>query len=148
MAEYDSAVALVERLISKKGRPGVRLLRVGSGTSADAAKPWKLDAGAATDQLLATVHAVFLSPMEARGSVGQFAFPVFTRERSDNDDSLTSQVTHMVYIAPSELPDGVELYEDAADLLVESGGVRYSVLRCQSYKPGDQTVVHILSVKG
>jgi hypothetical protein len=148
MAEYDSTRAMALRLIKKKGRADVKLYRVAVGTVSDPAKPWKADGGAATDQLIATVHAVFLSPVEARGSEGQFAIPVYMRARAADDDSVGSDVTAMVYIADIELPDGVNLDSEAMGVIVESEGISYAVLRCQTYTPGEVPILHILSVKG
>lgn len=175
MAEYDSARALASRLIRKKGRAGVSLVRVAPGEATNPARPWKLDEGSAFEPdvyefdftvgeyvesesdpdfgakdvtIASALHAVFLSPVEARSFEGQFAFPVFSRGRADLEDSVLSETTHMVYIADSELPPGLDLTEDAVGLLLESRGVRYVVLRCQTFRPGEQAVLHIFSVKG
>ncbi len=148
MAEYDSARALAKRLIAKKGRSGVKLLRSDPGTVTDANRPWKAEGGAAADVLIATFPAVFLSPIEARSSAGQFAMPVFLRSDMDLSDSLTPETSHMVYLADSALPVGVELDGQAVGMLLESRSVRYVVLRCQTLRAGDQAILHILSVKG
>lgn len=145
MAEYDSTRALAERLIHKKGRSGVQIYRVGVGTVAVAARPWKAEGGTAADVLLATVHAVFLSPNEARSEAGQFAFPVFQRGRSDMSDSVHPEATNMAYIAASELPDEVTI---EVGMLLVSRGVRYVVLRNQPLMPGDVPVLYTLSLKG
>lgn len=148
MAEYDSARALTSRLIKKKGRSGVRLVRPGVGVATNPARPWKRDGGAAEDTVVATLSAVFLSPVEARSSAGQFAFPVFSRSDVDLSDSLLNETTQMVYLADADLPAGVELDGQAVGLYVESRGVRYVVLRGQTFRVGEQAILHILSVKG
>jgi hypothetical protein len=145
MAEYSSAQRLVQRLVLKKGRAGVQIYTVGKGTVSDPARPWKRDGGAAADALVATVPAVFLSPNEARGDSGQFAFPVFARGRADLSDSVAPDATHAAYLSPLDLPDGVEI---KAGMLVVSKGSRYVVLRNQPYSPGGDDVLHILSLKG
>lgn len=145
MAEYSSAQRLVQRLILKKGRAGTQLYRVGKGTASNPNRPWKLDGGAAADSLVATIPAVFLSPNEARGDSGQFAFPVYQRGRADLSDSVAPEATHAAYISPLDLPDGVAV---EVGMLVVSKGVRYVVLRNQPYSPGGDDVLHILSLKG
>ncbi len=152
MAQYDSARALALRLITKKGRSGVNLVKPGRGSVPVSSQPWKPTGGTAADQLQATVHAVFLSPVEARGEAGQFAFPVFQRGRADLEDSLLSEATHFVYIADLELEQlapSVVLDEQCVGWFVESASKRYVVLRAQSLKPGDgRAVIHTLAVKG
>jgi hypothetical protein len=151
MGEYDSARALALRLIKKKGRAGVKVLRVGGGTPSDPARPWKPDGDGpdeenptSADVEVATVHGVFLNPVEARGSQGQFSFHVYLRAGSDATDSIAPDATYAVFIAAAELPDGVTI---EAGMLIESAGRRYSVLQVSELKPADDAILYTVSVK-
>lgn len=66
MTEYSSAIALVERLIRKKGRKNVSIYRSSVSTATDVDRPWKLDSKpTAPDQLIASgLHAVFIDPRQ------------------------------------------------------------------------------------
>lgn len=151
MGEYDSARALALRLIKKKGRAGVQLYRSGSGTPSDPARPWKpdgdgpdVDNPTSADVLVATLHGVFLDPVEARGSQGQFSFHVYLRAGSDASDSIAPDATYAVYVAAAELPDGVTI---EAGMLIVSQGRRYSVLQVSELKPGEDAILYTVSVK-
>lgn len=146
MAVYDSARALALRLVTKKGRAGVRILSVGDG-AAPSLTPWK--PAAAADVLLATVHAAFLSPVEAAGGPqGQYAFPVYERSKADQSMSIHPEATLVAYVAASE--PGLVGKEITAGMLVETAGSRYVVLRNVALVPGpiDQPVLYTLSLKG
>lgn len=145
MGEYDSARALALRLIKKKGRSGVTIKKVGEGTPSDPDRPWKPDGGTAEDVTLATgLHGVFLDPVEARGSQGQFSFAVYLRGGSDAVDSIAPNATHIVYIAAAELPTGVTI---EPGYLIEQGSRRYSVLEVNELKPGEDPILYTISVK-
>ena len=145
MGEYDSARALALRLIKKKGRASVTIKRVGEGTPSDPDRPWKPDGGDAADVTLATgLHAVFLDPVEARGSQGQFSFAVYLRGGADAVDSIAPNATMIAYFAAAEMPTGVTIEPGH---LVEQGGRRYSVLEVNELKPGEDAILYTVSLK-
>lgn len=144
MADYSRAIALVKRLITKKGRTNVSVYRPGLSTATDGARPWKLDGAAVPDTLLASgMHVLFLDSRESIGFLGQFGFEVSFRSRVENPDSLMPGATAVAYIIPSEL--GVARLQ-AEDLMVTSTH-RYTVMRCDPLEPGDELIMFIAQLK-
>lgn len=139
MTEYSSAVALASKLIKKKGRKDVSLFRARPGTPSAPARPWKLDVTPAADQLLASgLNVLFLDQRQARGEQGQFGFEVSFRSRVDMPDSIMPGATSVAYFIPAQL--GTQVPE-AGDLVV-SGTHRYTIMRCDALKPGDELVLY------
>ena len=144
MADYSRAIALVQRLITKKGRTNVSVYRPGLSTATDADRPWKLDGAAVADTLLASgMHVLFLDSRESIGFLGQFGFEVSFRSRVENPDSLMPGTTAVAYIIPSEL--GATRLQ-AEDLMV-TGTHRYTVMRCDPLEPGDDIIMFIAQLK-
>jgi hypothetical protein len=139
MTEYSAFVALVARLIKKKGRSGVSLFRSQPGTATNGATPWKLDVTPPADLLLASgLNVLFLDQRQVRGEQGQFGVEVSFRSRLNMPDSLVPGATAVAYFIPQQL--GVSV--PAAGDLVLSGITRYSVMRCDALKPGDELIMY------
>lgn len=144
MTEYSRAIALVKRLITKKGRQNVSAYRPGVSAPTDGARPWKLDGSAVADTLLASgMHVLFLDSRESVGFLGQFGFEVSFRSRVENPDSLMPGATAVAYIIPDEL--GVARLQPE-DLMVTSTH-RYTVMRCDPLEPGDELIMFIAQLK-
>ena len=137
MTEYSSSVALAAKLIRKKGRSGVSMYRAVPGTPVTS-KPWKFEAPS-VDQLLAlNMNVLFLDERQARGEQGQFGFDVSFRSSVNMPDALTSSATAVAYIIPAQMG---QFIPKAGDLIV-SGTTRYTVLRCDALRPGNELVLY------
>lgn len=144
MADYSRAIALVKRLITKKGRTNVSAYRPGISEPLDGDRPWKLDGAAVADTLLASgMHVLFLDNREAVGFLGQFGFEVSFRSRVENPDSLMPGATSVAYIIPEELGAARLQPED----LMVSGTRRYTVMRCDPLEPGDELIMFVAQLK-
>ena len=144
--EYSSAVALAARLIKKKGRSGVSIYRPTPGSASDVSRPWKLDnpGSPPADTLIASgLHAVFTDMRQGRGELGRMGFDLLFRSALDMPDSLAPEAIATAYFIPAEL--GINVLQTGD--LVESGGHRYTVLRCDPLKPGDELVLYIAQMK-
>jgi hypothetical protein len=75
---------------------------------------------------------------QARGEQGQFGFEVSFRSRVDMPDSLIPGATSVAYFIPAQL--GTQVPE-AGDLVV-SGTHRYTIMRCDALKPGDELILY------
>lgn len=113
MGEYDSAIALAARLISKKGRAAT--IRRLATTTPDASKPWRVDAAAPTDY---PVRAVFLD-----------------YEKNEIDGTNVQAGDQKCLVAASGLA-----IEPAPPDVVVDGAVVWTIVKTKPLRPGDDNV--------
>lgn len=121
MGEYDAAVALTARLVTKKGQ-SVTLRSFTAGAPADASKPWKPGSNAAVDQ---TVDAVFLD---------------YAQDYIDGD--MVRQGDQRVFIAASGLSSDPEV-----EGVVVRGSEVWKIITVRPLNPGGQKIMFELQVR-
>lgn len=143
MGEYSSAVALVKRLINKKGRSDVGITRSAPGVASNTARPWKVDI-AGSDIIIATgIHAVILDIKQVQGDLGQQGLELSLRTLVPMQDSLTPSTTAIGYFIPDEFVGFTIRVGD----LITTAGQRYTVLRCEPLQPGNEIVMYVANLK-
>lgn len=125
MAGYESARALAERLIAKKGRKDGVLRRPSSDNAATSDRPWApQDSDPTQDPAMAEELSVVV--LDAK---------LFKKEQ------LTPETTAVAYLAASACP------EPRTGDLLETRGHRYSVLDVQDLAPGEDSILYTLNLK-
>lgn len=121
MARFDSAIALVKRLIEKNGETAT-IRRPVDGSPPDASKPWEPGAATASDQ---TPSMVFLDQKAAR-DVG-----VLIKDREQ-----------AAFVPASDL--GSFVPDASTDIVIRASGEKWSIVRVDTLSPNGQLIMHTL----
>lgn len=124
MARFDSAIALVGRLLLRNGE-SVTIRRPVDGAPPDSSKPW--EPGATTNDDHAA-SAVFLDQEFARQA------------------GLTLQEgQQMAFVDAGGL--GTFVPSPATDLVIRASGEKWSVARVDTLDPNGQRILHVLTLE-
>lgn len=121
MGQYDKALALALRLITKKGRP-VTIRRV-INVTADATKPWKKTGSTNEDHATVAVEIPFASEI-----------PEGVKRTRDDKKFIVAA-------------SGLEIDLTPSDFLVDQDGTVYSIQNPIPVRPGDATVIWDVMVR-